>query len=150
MNADPRVMEFCASLLSRDKSDELVDRIEAHFKAYGFGLWAAELRQDGTFIGFIGLDIPRFEAPFTPCVEIGWRLAVEYWGRGLATEGTRTVADYAFRSLGLDEIVTTTVSANNKSRRVMEKLGMTYNPADEFEHLCCRRDIRCGDMCCMG
>ena len=134
MNADPLVMEFFASRLSRDESDALVDRIEAHFEKHGFGLWAAELRRDGTFIGFIGLDIPRFEAHFTPCVEIGWRLAAEYWGQGLAAEGAGAVADYAFKSLGLEKIVATTVPANRRSRRVMEKLGMSYDPGDDFDH----------------
>ena len=134
MNADPRVMEFFAARLSRRESDALVDRIEAHFEEHGFGLWATELRRDGAFIGFVGLEIPRFEAHFTPCVEIGWRLAAESWGRGLATEGARAVADYAFNSLSLDEIVATTVRANIRSRRVMEKLGMMRNPSDDFEH----------------
>jgi RimJ/RimL family protein N-acetyltransferase len=134
MNADARVMEFFAEPLSREKSDVLMDRIEAHFTEHGFGLYAAELVGDGAFIGFIGLDIPRFEAPFTPCVEIGWRLAAEYWGQGLATEGAGAVANYAFRNLGLDEIVSFTVPSNTRSCRVMEKLGMTHNPADDFDH----------------
>lgn len=111
-----------------------MDRIEAHFEKHGFGLWAAELRRDGTFIGFNGLDIPRFEAHFTPCVEIGWRLAAEYWGQGLAAEGAGAVADYAFKSLGLEKIVATTVPANRRSRRVMEKVGMSYDPGDDFDH----------------
>ena len=85
LNCDPAVMEFMPALLTRAESDAMVDRIEAHFAAHGFGLWAAELRGTGEFIGFIGLSIPRFEAHFTPCVEIGWRLAQEHWGKGLAT-----------------------------------------------------------------
>ena len=80
MNADPRVMEFVPSLLSRDESD----RIETHFEQYGFGVWAVETRAEQNFIGFIGLNIPSFEAHFTPCVEIGWRLAFDCWGQGLA------------------------------------------------------------------
>ncbi len=134
MNADPRVMEFFASPLSRDESDALVDRIETHFEKHGFGAWAAELREQGMFIGFIGLAIPTFEAHFTPSVEIAWRLAAEHWGRGLATEGARAVAEYAFGSLGFDEIVAMTVPANTRSRRVMEKLAMTRNPAEDFDH----------------
>ena len=134
MNADPRVMEFFAGLRSRQESDARVDRIEAHFREHGFGLWAAELRRGDAFIGFIGLDTPSFEAAFTPCVELGWRLAAEYWGRGLATEGAQAVVQHAFQTLALDELVSTTVPANTRSRRVMEKLGMRHNPADDFDH----------------
>jgi len=134
MNADPRVMEFFAERLSRQGSDALVDRAEAHFREHGFGPCAAEFRGDRTFIGFIGLSIPSFQTHFTPCVEIGWRLAANYWGQGLATEGARAAVRYGFETLGLQEIDSFTVPANARSRRVMEKLGMTYNPADEFEH----------------
>ena len=134
MNADARVMEFLRGPLAQEESDAMLDGIEAHFKQYGFGLWAAELRRGRTFIGLIGLEIPQFEAHYTPCVEIGWRLAAEHWGQGLATEGARAVIGYAFKSLGLNEIVATTVPANIRSRRVMEKLGMTRNPADDFDH----------------
>jgi RimJ/RimL family protein N-acetyltransferase len=134
MNADARVMEFLPSCLTRVQSDQLVDRIEAHFEQHGFGPWAAEFLQDGAFIGFIGLMAPRFEAHFTPCVEIGWRLAAEYWNRGLATEGARAVLEHAFGPLGLTEVVSFTVPANLRSRRVMEKLGLTRDPADDFDH----------------
>jgi len=134
MNADPRVMEFFAARLSREESDALVDRIEAHFREHGFGLWAAELRRDGAFVGFVGLNIPSYQAPFTPCVEVGWRLAVEHWGQGLATEGAQAAVGYGFQTLGFPEIVATTVPANTRSRRVMEKLGMTHDSADDFEH----------------
>jgi RimJ/RimL family protein N-acetyltransferase len=132
MNADSHVMEFFAALLSREDSDSMVDKIESHFDGHGFGLCAAELRQHGTFIGFIGMAVPDFDAPFS--VELGWRLAAAYWGYGLATEGARAVVHHAFQTLGLDEIVATTVPANTRSRRVMEKLGMRHNPADDFEH----------------
>jgi RimJ/RimL family protein N-acetyltransferase len=134
MNSDSRVMEFFPAVLSREESDALVDRAEAHFRGHGFGPCAAELRGDGAFIGFIGLSIPAFEAHFTPCVEVGWRLAVDYWGRGLATEGARAAVRYGFETLGFEEIVSFTVPANVRSRRVMEKLGMTRNPADDFDH----------------
>lgn len=134
MNADPRVKEFFPAPLTRAESDALADRIEAHFAKHGFGLYAAELGAEGSFIGFIGLSVPPFEAHFTPCVEIGWRLAAEYWGRGLATEGAREVVRYAFEELGLDSLVSMTVPANLASRRVMEKLGMTHAPADDFDH----------------
>jgi RimJ/RimL family protein N-acetyltransferase len=132
MNADPRVMEFFPARLSREESDAMVDRIETHFREHGFGLWAAELRRDGAFAGFVGLDTPSYQAPYSE--EIGWRLAVEHWGQGLATEGAHAVVGYGFQTLGFREIVATTVPANTRSRRVMEKLGMTHDSADDFEH----------------
>jgi ribosomal-protein-alanine N-acetyltransferase len=134
MNGDPLVMEFFPARLTREESDALADRIEAHFTEHGFGGWAAELRGDAAFIGFIGLAVPRFEAHFTPCVEIGWRLAREQWGKGLATEGALAAMRYAFAELGLAELVSFAVPANVRSRRVMEKLGMTHDAADDFEH----------------
>jgi RimJ/RimL family protein N-acetyltransferase len=121
-------------VLSQELSDHVVDRIEAHFAQRGFGLWAAELLDQSEFIGFIGLAVPRFKAAFTPCVEIGWRLASAHWGRGLATEGAQAVVRHAFQVLALRELVSFTVPANVRSRRVMEKLGMTHNPADDFDH----------------
>jgi RimJ/RimL family protein N-acetyltransferase len=134
MNADARVMQFMPARLTREESDALVERIELHFRERGFGLFAAELHESGAFIGYIGLAVPRFGAKFTPCVEIGWRLGAEYWGRGLATEGARAVLKYAFETLGLKEIVSFTVPANTASRRVMEKIGMRHHPADDFDH----------------
>ena len=134
INADPRVMEFMPALLSRDESDRLVDRIEDHFSEHGFGLWAAELRDDHAFIGFIGLAVPTFHATFTPCVEIGWRLSADHWGKGLATEGARAVVREAFDTLKIKELVSFTVPSNVRSRRVMQKLGMTHNAADDFDH----------------
>lgn len=134
LNADPRVMEFFPALLTPDESISMIDRIEAHFDTHGFGLYAAEARLDHTFLGFIGLNVPNFDAPFTPCVEIGWRLAAEYWGRGLATEGARAVSEYGFQQLGLNEIVAFTVPSNTRSQRVMQKLGMKHDPADDFGH----------------
>jgi RimJ/RimL family protein N-acetyltransferase len=134
INADPRVMEYLGEPLSRKQSDEVVDRIEAHFQTHGFGLCAAESAASAEFIGFIGLAMPAFEAAFTPCVEIGWRLAPEYWTQGLATEGAREMARYAFEDLKLQELVSITAVGNKRSRRVMEKLGMTRNPSDDFDH----------------
>ena len=134
MNADQRVMEYFPAPLTRAESDALVDRIEAHFAERGWGPWAAELRATGEFIGFIGLSVPRFEAHFTPCVEIGWRLAAEHWGKGLATEGARAALDYAFTELRLPEVVSFTTLENLRSRRVMEKIGMTHDPGDDFDH----------------
>ena len=134
MNADPKVMEFMPAPLTRAESDRLADRIQHHFRQHGFGLFAAELNITGDFIGFIGLSIPTFVSSFTPCVEIGWRLTSECWGRGLATEGAQAVVDYAFDVLGIPELVSFTVPENKRSRRVMERLGMTHDPTDDFEH----------------
>lgn len=134
MNADPVVMEFFPALLTREESDAGVDRVEAHFARHGFGLWAAELKASGEFIGFIGLSTPRFEAHFTPCVEIGWRLAAAHWGKGLATEGALAAAEFGFGELKLKELVSFTAVENARSRRVMEKIGMTHNFADDFDH----------------
>jgi ribosomal-protein-alanine N-acetyltransferase len=134
MNCDPAVMEFLPALLSRQESDAMVDRIEAHFAANGFGVWATEQKATGEFIGFVGLWIPRFEAHFTPCVEIGWRLAPAYWGKGFATEAAQTAMQYAFGELRLKELVSFTTMANIRSRRVMEKIGMTHDEADDFDH----------------
>jgi RimJ/RimL family protein N-acetyltransferase len=134
MNADTRAMEFYPRTLSREESDRAVDRIEMHFERRGFGLFAAELRDSGEFIGYVGLSVPSFEAAFTPCVEIGWRLTAEYWGRGLATEGAKAVLRWGFESLALDEIVSFTVPGNARSRRVMEKIGMTRDEEGDFDH----------------
>lgn len=134
INRDPVVMEFFPAPLSAPESSALFDRIDAHFEQHGFGLWAAEQRETGGFIGYIGLAVPRFVAAFTPCVEIGWRLDTAYWGKGLATEGARAVVHHAFNVLHLDELVSLTVPANLRSRRVMEKLGMTHDPHEDFDH----------------
>jgi RimJ/RimL family protein N-acetyltransferase len=134
INRDPQVMQHFPSLLNRRQSDQMVDRVEAHFERHGFGLWAAELRAAHEFIGFIGLSIPRFDAAFMPCVEIGWRLAAAHWGRGLATEGARAVVCHAFAFLKLGDLVSFTVPVNMRSRRVMEKLGMAHDPAEDFDH----------------
>jgi RimJ/RimL family protein N-acetyltransferase len=134
LNADPRVTEYLAGSLSRDQSDALVDRIEAHFDEHGFGLFALEVTGVAPFAGYVGLSVPRFEAAFTPCVEIGWRLAAEHWGSGYASEAARAVLTHGFDVVGLDEIVSFTVPANTRSRRVMEKLGMSRQAADDFDH----------------
>lgn len=134
LNADARVVEFLPGPLSREESDAWADRIEAHFQEHGFGLWAVEIPGVTPFAGFIGLSIPRFEAHFMPCVEIGWRLAAEHWGRGYATEAARLVLDHGFRSLALSEVVSFAPAINHRSRAVMERLGMRHDPADDFDH----------------
>jgi len=134
LNADLRVVEFLPGTLSRQESDAMVDRMEAHFQERGFGLWAVEIPGITRFAGFVGLSIPRFEAHFTPCIEIGWRLDAEYWNHGYATEGARAALAFGFQSLQVDEIVSFTVPGNLRSRRVMEKIGMTHSASDDFDH----------------
>ena len=134
LNADPRVMEFFPTCLSRAESDAGVDRILAHFRERGFGLYAAEVVAAEQFVGFVGLNVPKFEAHFTPCIEIGWRLAADSWGHGFATEAAQAVVMYAFEKLAIMELVSFTVPSNVRSRHVMEKLGMTRDPAEDFDH----------------
>jgi len=134
MNADSRVMEFFPTMLTRDQSDDFARRIREKQAEQGWGLWAVEVPGVASFVGFVGLLVPTFEAHFTPCVEIGWRLAADHWGQGYATEGARAALDCGFTQAGLDEIVSMTVPANLRSRHVMEKLGLTRDPADDFDH----------------
>ena len=134
MNADPEVMRHFPSALSRRESEEVLGRIRAHFAARGFGLWAVEAPGVASFIGYVGLTTPRFEAHFTPCVEVGWRLARAHWGHGYATEAARAALDFGFGPMRLEEIVAMTVPANVRSRRVMDRLGMVRSEADDFEH----------------
>jgi ribosomal-protein-alanine N-acetyltransferase len=134
LNADPRVMRYFPTTLSRAESDAFAEQIEAHFAEHGFGLWAVEVPDLAPFIGFVGLSVPRFEASFTPCVEVGWRIAAEHWGRGYAPEAARTALAFGFETLGLREILSFTTVVNAPSRRVMEKLGMTHDPSDDFDH----------------
>jgi len=134
MNADARVMEHFPGLMSREQSDAAVERIETQFEHHGYGLWAVEIPNWTPFAGFVGLNIPRYETSFTPCVEVGWRLAAEFWGHGYATEGARAVLALGFNELQLDEIVSYTVPANVRSRQVMEKIGMRHDIGGDFDH----------------
>ena len=134
MGSDPRVMEFFPSLMSREDTGAMLDRIRTHHETHGFGYWAVEIPGITSFAGFIGLAVPRFDAHFTPCVEIGWRLMPEYWGQGLASEGAHATLEFGFARVGLSEIVAMTAVSNVRSRRVMERLGMTHDPADDFDH----------------
>jgi RimJ/RimL family protein N-acetyltransferase len=134
LNADPEVMRHFPEPLDRAASDALVDRINAHFDRHGFGPWAVEIPGVTDCAGFVGLMVPAFEAHFTPCIEIGWRLARPCWGKGYATEAAGASLDYAFTTLQADEVVAITVPANRPSRAVMERLGMVYDPADDFDH----------------
>jgi RimJ/RimL family protein N-acetyltransferase len=140
MNADSRVREFFPSIMSREESDASVDRINAHFSDHGFGLWALEVPGVTPFAGFVGLAHANFDAHFTPCVEIGWRLAVPYWHNGYATEAARASLTHGFDVLQLTEIVALTAVENLPSRRVMERIGMTRDPADDFNHPSIARD----------
>jgi RimJ/RimL family protein N-acetyltransferase len=134
MNADPRVAEHLSGVLDREGSDTFVARIIESWAMRGFGQWAVERLDTGAFIGFTGLSSPSFEAPFSPAVEVGWRLAAEAWGHGFATEAAEAVLAYGFETLGLDDIVSFTVPENLRSRAVMERIGMTHDPADDFDH----------------
>jgi RimJ/RimL family protein N-acetyltransferase len=133
LNADPEVMRHFPAPLTREESDAFAARARAHIAVLGWGLWAVEV--EGTpFIGFVGLSEARFDAHFTPAVEVGWRLAREHWGKGYATEAARAALMHGFDELALTEIVSFTTVANDRSRRVMERLGLTRNPADDFQH----------------
>ena len=134
LNADPEVMEYMPKCLSREESDAMAARIREGFARHGFGWWAVEVFGVSEFIGFTGLSIPSYEAHFTPCVEIGWRLDKKFWGFGYATEAARLALDYGFQVAGLEEIVSFTFVGNLRSRRVMERLGMTYSSEDDFQH----------------
>jgi ribosomal-protein-alanine N-acetyltransferase len=134
LNADPRVMEHFPATLDRAASDAFVERIEAGFQAHGFGLWALERLDTGEFIGFTGLSVARFQAHFTPAVEVGWRLCRQAWGHGFATEAARQALTAGFEEFGLEEIVSFTATGNAASRAVMHRLGMSRNPAEDFEH----------------
>ena len=136
LNADPRVMEHFPKALSFAESEAMLGRIRAHWAAHGFGWWVLERREDRVFLGIVGLLHPSFEAHFTPCVELGWRLRADVWGQGYATEAARASMHHGFQTLAprLEEIVAFTVPGNGRSRRVMNRLGMRHNPADDFEH----------------
>lgn len=132
LNADPVAMEHFLGTLTRAESDAMVARIRKSIDERGWGFWCLEI--DGRCAGFTGLNAPTFEAPFMPAVEIGWRLRRALWGRGYATEAAHLALDYGFGTLGLPEIVAFTAVANQRSRAVMQRLGMTHDSADDFDH----------------
>ncbi len=127
-------MEYFPSTLSSAESDVLADAIRSHLDEHGWGLWAVDIPEVTSFAGFIGLSRPRFEAHFTPCTEVGWRLGPEFWGYGYATEGAMAALRFGFDTLGLDQIVSFTTASNMPSRRVMERIGMMHDPGDDFDH----------------
>ena len=132
LNADPRVMEHFPATMTRGESDAFVAYIVEHFAEHGFGLWAVEAPGDAPFVGFVGLNVPTFEAHFTPCVEIGWRLDAPFWGKGYASEAALAALAFGFDEAGLDEILSWTTPSNRRSVAVMERLGMRYD--GEFDH----------------
>ncbi|MHB9004140.1 MAG: GNAT family N-acetyltransferase [Coriobacteriia bacterium] len=134
LNADPEVMRYFPSTLSRAESDAVADRIQHHAQANGYDFAAVQVPGIAPFIGFAGLSFVTEKFPFAPAVQIGWRLAREHWGHGYATEAARAWLDWGFESLGCDEIVSFAVEGNTRSRAVMERLGMTHDPADDFDH----------------
>jgi RimJ/RimL family protein N-acetyltransferase len=134
LNADTQVMEFFVRTLERNQSDAFAQWAHTKLIERGFGLWAVEAPGITPFLGYVGLAEPAFQAEFTPCVEIGWRLAREHWGKGYATEAAIAVIDYAFEDLALSDILSFTAQGNLRSRRVMERLGMRHHPSEDFDH----------------
>ena len=134
MNADPRVMEFFPKTLSREESDLMAKKRMAEIEEQGWGIWAVSVKNFAPFIGFIGIAPVSFTAHFTPAVEIGWRLAYDFWGQGYALEGAQAALQFGFKTVQLSEIVSFAVTANLRSRKLMEKLGMHRNPKEDFEH----------------
>ena len=134
INADPQVMATLGPAATPDQSDGYVDDFERWFDEFGYSLWCVEAVGGAGCVGAVGLRHPGFEASFTPCVDIAWRIASSHWGRGYAPEAARAVLADGFERVGLGEIVAYTSVTNAKSRRVMDKLGMVYDPAADFDH----------------
>ncbi|MFF2041468.1 GNAT family N-acetyltransferase [Kitasatospora sp. NPDC058170] len=134
MNADPEVREHLGDLLTSEQSQASMARFEAEFEERGYGWWAVEVQATGEFIGFAGLDQVDDDMPFTG-VEIGWRLARSAWGRGYATEAALAVLAYGFDTLEFPEILAVTTATNVRSQAVMRRIGMTRDPADDFDDL---------------
>ena len=133
LNADPEVMEFFPAILTRAESDAMVDRCRVHFAKHGWGCWAIEIAVTGEFAGFVGLSVPRHTFDFSPCVEVGWRLARAHWGNGFASEAAAEAMHVGFERLNLTEIVSMTALGNVRSRAVMERIGM-QDAGENFEH----------------
>ncbi|NCB37968.1 MAG: N-acetyltransferase [Erysipelotrichia bacterium] len=133
MNSDPVVMEFFPKMLSEDESNAMAANIQNHLDREGWGLWAVERKDCGKFIGFTGLSVPKVILPFSPCVEIGWRLAKEHWGKGFASEAARAVLKFAFSEIQLEEVVSFTAKINLRSQAVMKRIGM-QNTDFDFKH----------------
>lgn len=134
LNADPEVRRYFPSTLSREESDGEASRLRAHAEREGFTFWVLEIPGVTTFAGMVGLILTGFEAHFTPCIEVGWRLARAHWGQGYASEAAKLALKFGFETLQADEIIALTVPANTASRAVMQRIGMQHNPADDFDH----------------
>jgi RimJ/RimL family protein N-acetyltransferase len=134
LNADPEVMRYFSRRLTREESAGLAAYIWGVIDRQGWGLWAVEVQGGAPFIGFVGLNAPGFEAHFTPAIEVGWRLHRDHWGHGYATEAALAALTFAFEELNLPEVVSFTTVGNERSRRVMERLGMSRDPSDDFDH----------------
>lgn len=134
INADPEVMEHLPATLTPEESDQLLRRIDRQFEEFGFGLWAVEIKWAKKFIGYCGLVVPTFQTHFTPAVEIGWRFAKDQWGSGYAREAAKAVLDFGFEEAGLEQILAWTIPVNQRSQRVMERLGMSRAPELDFDH----------------
>ncbi|HEX4911799.1 MAG TPA: GNAT family N-acetyltransferase [Permianibacter sp.] len=134
MVADPEVMQYFPATLSRPESDALLARLQRRIDETGLGFWAAERRDTGAFIGFVGLNFPDYPLPFAPCVEIGWRLVRAAWGQGLASEAARAALHHGFGVRQLPEIVSFTSQHNLRSQAVMQRLGMRRDPFGDFLH----------------
>lgn len=132
MNRDPEVMRYFPALLEREQSVASYERHRRLIEERGWGLWAVDV--DGEFAGFTGLAVPTFTAPFTPCVEIGWRLRRPFWGRSIGYRAALQALDYGFRVAKLPALVSFTAVINTPSRRLMERLGFTHDPAEDFDH----------------
>lgn len=126
LNADEKVMTYFPKTLSIEETNVLYNAIIAEFNEFGFGFYAVEVKENKEFIGFIGFHRPTFDADFTPCIEIGWRLKQEAWGKGYATEGAAACLQYGFNELGFTDIYSFTADVNNPSKNVMEKIGMSF------------------------
>lgn len=140
INQDPDVMRYFPYLQDRAYTLSLIEKIEQHQQKYGFSLYAVELKKTGEMIGFTGLFNASFKAHFTPAMEIGWRIASQHWNKGYATEAAKTVLHAAFHQFNLDEVVSFTTETNIPSRSVMEKIGLQYNPRDDFNHPALKSD----------
>lgn len=134
LNADPLVMEHFPATLTRDQSDAMVSRCAEQIDLNGYGLWAVEVKPTGEFIGFVGLAVPKWEAAFTPCTEVGWRLARPAWGHGYAAEAATAALATAFGPVGLHEVVSFTTTGNLRSQRVMKRIGMARDLSGDFDH----------------
>lgn len=134
LNADPEVMEHFPNVLTAEESDQMLRRIDRQFEEFGFGLWAVDIKWAKKFIGFCGLAVPTFQTHFTPAVEIGWRFAKDQWGSGYASEAAKAVLDFGFEQADLEQILSWTIPANQRSQRVMERLGMIRTPDLDFDH----------------